>query len=163
MPTKRFTDLTQKEVVDLFNYDPETGLLSRKSWINGCSNDSEFVTRPVVNGKRYLASRLIWLHQYGEWPIESVDHIDGNTSNNRLENLRSVTQFENMLNRKLSKKNKSGVPDVQFRKDRGMWQVAITAENRHIHLGQFADFFEAVCARKSAERKYGYHLNNGMR
>ena len=47
-------------------------------------------------------------------------------------------------------------------KETGRWRAKIaTQKNRYTHLGVFSDFFEAVCCRKSAENKHGYHKNHG--
>jgi hypothetical protein len=91
-----------------------------------------------------------------------VDHIDGNRSNNKLSNLRAVTKKENAKNKRLRKNNKTGVHGVGWAKELGKWRARIsTATNRHKSLGCFSSLFDAICARKSAEIKYGYHINHG--
>lgn len=52
------------------------------------------------NGVRYNAHRVIWKLVYGEGPIGAIDHINGDTGDNRLANLRSVTNSQNSLNSK---------------------------------------------------------------
>jgi HNH endonuclease len=51
-----------------------------------------------LDGKLYLASRVAWLLHYGEWPSLTLDHIDGDRTNNRIRNLRDVTHEVNMNN-----------------------------------------------------------------
>ena len=51
-------------------------------------------------GKQYLVHRIAWLLQHGSWPVGDIDHIDGNPSNNKLENLRDVPHSVNLQNRK---------------------------------------------------------------
>lgn len=53
-----------------------------------------------INGVRHSAHRLAWLHVHGEWPAQNIDHINGDRSDNRIENLRDVSQQTNTLNRK---------------------------------------------------------------
>lgn len=70
--------------------------------------------------------------------------------NNRIENLRAATPCENMRNVKLSIRNKSGVKGVRPAGEK--WIAMIRVNKRLKHLGTFPDKFEAICARKSAER-----------
>lgn len=108
-------------------------------------------------GKSMPAHRIIWEMVYGECP-DVIDHINGDKHDNRLVNLRNVDRAENMRNRKLNKRNKSGINGVSTRKD-GKWLVVIRTK----YIGLFDNFFEACCARKSAEYKAGFHENHGRR
>lgn len=66
-----------------------------------------------VNGVRLLVHRIIYLIINGDLPVDRViDHIDGNPSNNRVENLRCVTQRENTENRRSSKTSKTGLKNI---------------------------------------------------
>lgn len=60
--------------------------------------DSEGYLRVGIDGKSYLLHRLAWLYVYGEWPTGIIDHINRVPSDNRIENLRDVSQHENALN-----------------------------------------------------------------
>ena len=112
--------------------------------------------------------RLVLKHRH-DWeqangPIPegmTIDHIDGDPQNNALSNLRLVTQSDNMKNAKLRVDNKSGVPGVRWCKHRQKWAVQITSRGNMQALGRYDDWFEAVCARKSAEVSYGFHPNHG--
>lgn len=53
-----------------------------------------------VHGKTLLAHRVAFAIHYGEWP-DHIDHINHDRTDNRLENIRSVTQAENNRNRRL--------------------------------------------------------------
>jgi len=164
-------ELTQEEVRCYFNYDPQTGALVNKNqrWF-GCPveigaeagtfyPDTRFI-RVMVDGKSYLAHRLIWLYVYGSWP-EYVDHIDQDRTNNRINNLRDVTHAVNTRNKPKYKSNKSGVTGVNLSRS-GKWFVIINKEvGVRKNMGTFSDKFEAICCRKSAENKYGYHTNHG--
>lgn len=102
-----------------------------------------------ARGKMVSVHRLIFFMFHGWFP-EIVDHRDGNRLNNRIENLRAATPCENMRNVKLSTRNKSGVKGVRPAGDK--WIAMIRVNRRLKHLGTFPDKFEAICARKSAER-----------
>lgn len=116
----------------------------------------------IINGitYRYLAHRLIFTINHGYTPNQ-VDHINGCTSDSRIENLRDVTNSINGKNCKINSNNTSGLLGVTWDKSRGKWHAQIMVNFKNNNLGRYIDFFEACCARKSAERKYGFHINHG--
>lgn len=66
-----------------------------------------------IQGKVYFTHRIIWELING--PIQdglSVDHIDGNPANNRIENLRLVSFTQNQRNKGKGKNNTSGFVGV---------------------------------------------------
>jgi hypothetical protein len=104
-------------------------------------------------GTLFKAHRLVWLHVYGE-PVPEIDHIDGDRSNNRIENLRSATRSQNRANSVVSKNNGVGVKGVSPHKNR--YHARIMHQGRAIHLGSFKTIDEAAAARrKAAERLHG--------
>lgn len=67
-----------------------------------------------IDGKQTLLHRHIY-EQYKNEKLSSddiIDHIDGNRQNNNIENLKKCTIAENNLNRKVSRKSKSGIKNV---------------------------------------------------
>ena len=115
-------------------------------------------------GKRKLHHRFIWEQAHGPVPSGSeIDHINGVRTDNRLENLRLVTRQENMQNTKIYNTNKSGVTGVSWCKRKQRWRAVIMGDAKQTHLGYFGEWFEAVCARMSANNIYGYHPNHGRR
>lgn len=93
---------------EYFNYNPETGIVT---WAKGRGCRARVNTRAgcVVEGgyrviglcgKRMLEHRLAWAMHYGAWPVGSIDHFDGDTSNNRIDNLRLATAAENNASRR---------------------------------------------------------------
>lgn len=91
-----------------------------------------------------------------------VDHIDHNRLNNRPDNLRLVTQHDNLKNVSKTKTNTSGCVGVSYitRDRRFVAQIYINKKNTN--LGYFKTFEEAVKVRKAAEKVYGYHKNHGL-
>tara|TARA_R110000851_G_scaffold138417_1_gene275047 strand:+ start:988 stop:1500 length:513 start_codon:yes stop_codon:yes gene_type:complete len=111
--------------------------------------------------KHYQAHRLAYFYINGEWPTNQLDHIDGCGTNNKWSNLRPVTAAENCKNKRLQSNNTSGTTGVTFNEYMGRWKATIYDGNKQYHLGYHSDKFEAICARKSAEKKRGFHENHG--
>ena len=116
------------------------------------------------NGKPYKAHRVIWEMTHGEIPSNmEIDHINGIRLDNRIENLRLATRRENMRNTRVGLNNQTGIKGV-FKKRSGRYEVSIGDGNgRHKYIGYYSDFFDACCARKSAETKSEYHENHGRK
>lgn len=163
-------ELTAERLRERVNYDAATGIVTlRKPPIKGSgapiggalgSRNSKGYLEVHLDGRKYLVHRLVWLYVYGEWP-DSIDHINHVRNDNRLGNLRNIPGRENQKNMKRSASNSSGVMGVSWSEQRKKWEVYITSKRKRAGIGRFSDFFEAVCARKSAERRHGFHLNHG--
>ena len=69
-------------------------------------------------------------------------------------NLRIVTRSQNGMNRGVQSNNKTGVTGVTFYEPYDKWNSQIVLNGKHINLGYFSDFEDAVKARKEAEEKY---------
>ncbi len=82
-----------------------------------------------------------------------VDHINRNTLDNRVENLRWVDGRGNMINCKLSKNNKSGVTGVSFNKQRNNWRARINIEIQKEKSCSFKNKEDAISWRKKMETK----------
>jgi hypothetical protein len=81
-------------------YDPETGIFYRevRGKIKKTSETTTTYISVEVDGVVYRAGRLAWFMYYGKWPEKVIDHINGNPADNRICNLRDVSQQENTLN-----------------------------------------------------------------
>ena len=83
-----------------------------------------------LNKKYYYCHRVVWEMHNGQIPEGlMIDHIDGDRSNNNLENIRLVSALENQKNMKKPSSNTSGVIGVSWREDRGKWRVTISILN----------------------------------
>lgn len=109
-----------------------------------------------LNGGYHYAHRLAWLYMTGEFPIDNIDHLDGNPQNNKWKNLRLANQSINTKNQKSKKSNKTGKIGVFYRKDREKWIAYIKVDYKRINLGTFLNFEDAATARVQAEQKYGF-------
>jgi len=160
--------LSQDLLKDLLRYNPETGEFRWAIVKRGCGfgkiagfRARKDYRRIRINGEPYQAHRLAWLYMYGDWPIDQLDHINGNKDDNRIINLRSVSHLENHRNQKLRSTNTSGVMGVSWHKPASKWQAQVKVKGESIHLGSFSEFADAVAARQEANVKYGYHPNHG--
>ena len=109
--------------------------------------------------RSYMAHRIIWKMAVGADP-EEIDHIDGNRSNNKIANLRSVSRQENTRNRALPSNNTSGVIGVH-KSHWNTWVAVVTIDGRIKRLGSYQTMEAAQAARKRAQRLLGYHENHG--
>ena len=96
------SDDTIKEVLRRYTYDPVNGGLINN--LTGLHNKSITAGGRYKNitilGRSVYVHRLVWMmHNNWKEPIGVIDHINGNTLDNRIENLRDVTHTENMTNR----------------------------------------------------------------
>ena len=161
--------ITQSELVETLKYNPETGhfIWKKKTCLKvvvgklaGTINDRGYIVI-AISKKLYRAHRLAWFYVHGVWPKDQIDHVNHVRTDNRLINLREASNQENSKNMSISKNNTSGVTGVSWSKEDRAWRAAIRANLKYIYLGQSKDKFEAICLRKSAENKYGFHANHG--
>ena len=154
--------LTQSRLKEVLHYCPDTGVFTwiRTKQVRMIDKEAGTIAwngyRDVsINGKKHGCHRLAWIYIHGDFPINNIDHINGIKTDNRIENLRDVSQSENLKNARLRSDNKTGVTGVYINKSKKSWTMRISAkENR---ISEFhKDFFEAVCNRKSLENKLGY-------
>lgn len=114
-----------------------------------------------VKRRSVFAHRAAWAIAHGEWPNAIIDHINGDRSDNRLKNLRLVTNAENGQNSKRSVANKTGVTGVCWVKSEKRYKAYIGAHPNREYLGSFSDLDLATAARKAAEVRLKYHKNHG--
>lgn len=116
-----------------------------------------------MSNKRYAAHRLLWKLYFNEEPNGQIDHIDGNKTNNKKENLRIVTNVENSRNAKMNSKNTSGVTGVSFCKKSNKWFASIRVNYIKKNLGLYKNKEDAIAARKNAEKEFLFHTNHGRK
>lgn len=158
----------QRHLIDLYDYI---------QWFideHECDARFDDSIKPLhPTAKKYLrntSKQLMMLHQKmniidrfmnGIDDDMDIDHINGNGLDNRLENLRLVSRQENAKNRKITKNIKHGVFGISFCKPLNKWRAMIKNNNVLEHIGYFDTKDDAVEARKSKEKEYGFHSNHG--
>ncbi len=153
--------ITQKRLHDLFEYREDGILVWKVSKGNVKKGDVAGWSQPLgyfrvrIEEKNYLVHRMIFLYHHGYLtPGMQIDHIDGNTSNNRIENLREVTLTQNQQNSKIPSDNTSGVKGVYWCKVQRKWRSRIKVKRKQIHLGYYKTLEEAEAVVKAAREKY---------
>lgn len=106
-----------------------------------------------IKGWLYLAHRLIYLMHRGNLPW-CIDHIDGDPSNNRIENLRAATLTENMANRPINSNNTSGFKNVYKSKNGKKWIVVLKLKDKQKYFGTYDDIELASLVATEARAKY---------
>jgi len=106
-------------------------------------------SRIFLKGKSYLSHRLAWFMVHGSWPIGEIDHVDGNSNNNSLANLRQASSSENKFNKSRPISNTSGATGVKFIGRLNKWLAEAWVYKKHYSLGCYSSFDEAVAARDS--------------
>lgn len=106
-----------------------------------------------IDGKTYWAHRIAWLYAYGRNPTAEIDHKDGDSSNNKISNLREASRAENARNVSLCSANTSGFKGVSWHKRRAKWTAQIGFNKKQIHLGVFDRAEDAAAAYKNAASK----------
>lgn len=161
-------ETTISRILELLSYNSETG---RFTWIKkpcrrircgdvAMNKSPTGYVRIGIDGKRYLAHRLAWLYVYGEWPSGDIDHINGDTSDNRIANLRDCTRSQNLLNQGKHKNNKSGNKGVFYDSRRNKWVAKSQINRRQAYLGSFESKAAASLAyARFATEKHGQFMN----
>lgn len=144
----------ERFIKDNLRYDETTGLLwwsksGHKRVMHkpaGCRRKDGYILIRV-DGVLKLAHQIAWFLHYGVWPMHELDHIDGNPSNNKIENLRDVPHSTNIRNQtRVPAHNNSGQIGIGLHKATGKWRVRKHGK----HIGLFATFNEAKTAYNQA-------------
>ncbi len=156
---------TQERLKELLDYDPETGLFTRKTGrggrppgsLMGCKPKGDFGYVLVgIDRRVYLAHDVAFVFMTGVWPSEDVDHVNTVKDDNRWCNLRAATRSQNNANSHLRKDNTSGLKGVSFNKERQRWVAQIGISGRQTNLGR-SETPEAAYAAyaAAAQRQFG--------
>lgn len=156
--------LTAERLRELLAYDPGTGTFTwrvrsaRRIKVGdaaGCDNGYGYL-RIRIDGVEHKAHRLAWLYVNGLWPVSQIDHINGLRDDNRIGNLRDVSQSVNSQNlRSATAQNKSsGLLGVSWHKRDSRWVAQINIDGKKHHLGYFNTAELAYAAYLEAKREF---------
>ncbi len=159
MPVRIKNLPSYKQVSDLLSYHPATGTLKwnfprTKKEVRKVGSYQHGRLRVGLFGQTYHAHRICWFLYYGVEPVFMIDHVNGDPSDNRIENLREATVYNNQHNKGRQKNNVSGFKGVCWNSDSRKWQAGIKVQRKSIHLGLFNTPEQAHAAYAEAARKY---------
>jgi hypothetical protein len=154
--------LTQGRLKELFDYDPETGVFTRKISMGSRGrkgsrvghDDGTGYLQTTIDGERHRMHRLAMFHMTGVWPAEDVDHINRVRNDNRACNLRAVTRAENSHNKCKSRNNTSGYLGVSWVPSICKWEARIVWNGKPKVLGYYKTPELASDAYRSAKLIY---------
>jgi len=157
--------LTAEILREVFDYDEHTGVMTwKKSPANnskllgkeaGCPQANQYGKLYIkinVFKKRYLRSRLAFLWMTGHWPKECIDHINGDSLDDRWSNLREATVQQNNWNRKKRKKDLS-LPMGVRKTPSNKYSSRISCNKNEIYLGVFNTLQEASNAYQEKRKE----------
>lgn len=154
--------LTASKLREVLDYDPASGVFrwrvspTRSVPVGRVAGtpDREGYTKIRIAGRAYKAARLAVLFVTGKWPLDEVDHRNGDAGDDSWSNLREVSRAQNSMNRSMQRRNRSGFKGVCANK--GKWQASIRVSGKAHYLGLFPtpeDAHAAYCA--AAKRLHG--------
>lgn len=167
--------ITPEMLREVLGYNPNTGTLHWKnrpismfgndrlcnSWNSRHAGKEAFTTsqthgylKSSVMDIELLAHRVAWAIYHGVWPVNDIDHRNGNKRDNRINNLREANKTENLQNRGKQSNNTSGYKCVSFDKRRNSWFSYINADGKRKYLGCYPTPEEAHAAYCEAAKKY---------
>lgn len=158
--------LAVERLKELLDYDPASGIFTRrvrrhKHEAGGTAGvvGPKGYRRIKIGGKSYAAHRLAVLYMTGSWPVDEVDHINGDKDDNRWCNLHEATRNQNLCNRGVRANSGTGFKGVSYDKRSGKFWAYVTLNKQRKHLGTFATAEQAHAAyvAKAAELHGSFH------
>lgn len=175
--SKNMLEIDVAELRSIMWCDPKTGVAywypraGEKAWNTrfagkpvGGKNNERGTYKFGYKNKKYPLHRAIYAMINGAWPEYEIDHINGNPSDNRIENLRDVPHKLNMRNTKLRKNNRSGSIGVQHRPERNKpWIARCKVDGIPMVYESFYTKEEAEAVVAEFRAKNGFHENHGRK
>jgi hypothetical protein len=151
--------ITQERLKELFDYQDGT-FIRRKTGMSIVANfGNKRYLRVYVDNKPYSLHRMIYLWHHGYLP-KTLDHVDGDRANNKIENLREATQQQNCLNRKHHSNSKSPYKNVyraaasENSNWKRNWVVSVNVAGKRKYIGSFEDLELADLVATEARDKF---------
>lgn len=168
------TELIDAETLKKFLvYNPDTGIFVwaatfntniNKGYKAGTIRKPDGYVKIGLKGKTYFAHRLAYLYMLGDWPLQEVDHINGDTSDNRWINLRQCSKSENMCNTKTYNSNTTGIKGLSYitkSTAKRKWQGRIKIKGKTLSRSFFLREDAVSWLVETRERLHKEYSNHG--
>lgn len=159
--------LTQDNLKEFLTYNPMTGVFT---WVKkpshivrigqkaGAVNSAGYICIRI-SGTTYQAHQLAYLYMLGELK-KNLDHINGDRTDNRWENLREATLNSNAWNRKIYKTNSTGVKGVYWNESNKGFTASVQKDKKRYSatfqtLEEAEDWAKAL--RNSLHKEFANH------
>ncbi len=158
------TDELIQEWIDKYRYEDGKLYYKKSRYKSKIGKEVKYFHRGKYNqylgltykGKTYGLHTVIFAMFHRKVP-KVIDHIDRNSLNNRIENLRESSYHLNQFNTKMYLTNKSGFRGVVWDKSCNKWKAYINMQYKYIHLGYFDTKEKAYAVRVDYEKKLNIH------
>lgn len=153
--------LNPERLRELLDYDPLTGLFhwrvarsgrGAKGWFAGTVHGESGYLVICVDGVTYRAHRLAWMHVKGAWPRYTIDHKNGKTSDNRIDNLRDVSGRRNQHNHKKAREGITCCIEKRTYKKGDRYRARLSHFGKPMTIGTFDTETDAKAAIDEARR-----------
>lgn len=167
MEMKLEKQLIGEELIKHLRYDAETGELF---WNHKRAKNTDLSKRAGSNdGKGYLvigitddngkqwyfrAHILVWRIVTGSWPNMQLDHKNRVRNDNRISNLRLVTQQQNLMNQGVRSTNQLGYQNIRLNSN--SYRVEVYLQGKFITTKSFPSLSEAIAHRDAIRAEYGF-------
>ncbi len=161
--------ISLSDLREIVFYDPKTGHFEWRKSRGGkalAGTKAGSVNRRgyieiSIRCRKWLGHRLAWFYTHGQLP-KAIDHINGNASDNRIDNLRAASQGQNMANTRIRRNNTSGFKGVSWCSYTNRWVAHIRKDGRKRTVGRFDTPEEAHAAYcLAAEQMHGEFARHG--
>lgn len=151
------TKIDIEDVERVINYKRKG---NRLRWVLHDSDPSHISGKYVVDTDR--KARLHRFIMRLEDPRLIVDHINGDTMDNRKENLKIITRGENNKNQRKHINNTSGYTGVTYEKQSGLYVSAIQLHNKKLHIGRYDTLEQANIAYRASAKTLNFSDRHGL-
>jgi len=157
--------LTHQRLLEIISFDPETGIAVWRNGARGGKRIGHLLrgskrSRPYRYwnikefGRQKAFSHIVFFYMTGRWPIAEMDHINGDTLDDRWSNLRECTRSQNEANRGPRRSNKTGLKGVVKYDHQDYFRAKIWRGGKQRWLGKFPTAEAAHAAYLAVARTF---------
>lgn len=141
---------SKQEILSRLRYEPDTGYFYWATKKDFGKRAGAVCTKGYIQikflGISYMAHHFAWVVSTGNWPAQQIDHINNIKHDNRIANLRDVSQNINLLNQKKAQRSNKSSGVLGVHSWRGRWAAHIRVNNKLIRVGVYDTIPEASAA-----------------